>query len=325
MTGMSCPRKRSGRGFDDLDAGTTSAVQPTMARTDIHRPSTVIPSDYECVLSYIIPGSDPFERWNTDLAVEAYRKAREAGKRTFGGLGRCGFCGACFRYGDVWEHIPTGDLINVGHDCATKYELLADRPEFDAKVASLQARRQALKEASRRSRRFIAWCEANPAVASAFEGVCDGAGDREAVILRDLASKCREYGSLSPKQIEFAISLGSRRMSPQPPPKPEEVKVSAPISESRQTIRGVLVSKKTYKGVYGTSIKGTVKVTTAEGVWLAWGTLPNSLWDYTNHVSPEVGDTIELTAWLHAGKEPHFVFFKRPTRACILSKAGVAA
>ena len=45
------------------------------------------------------------------------------------------------------------------------------------------------------------------------------------------------------------------------------------------------------------------KVTTDAGTWLAWGT-----WNGT----VAVGESITLTATLVSGREPHFVFMKRP-------------
>lgn len=288
-------------------------------RIDCHRPGAIIPGDYVYLFSVIIPGSDPFERWNTDLAVEAFRKAHAKGCRTWGGLGCCGVCGAHYRYGDVWEHAPTGDLINLGHDCATKYELVADRSDFDARKVSLEQRRRALHEATRRERQWNSFIDRVPGLRESFEGVDKDAEDGAAHRLRDLSSKLREWGKLSEKQIAFALSLGSRRMCPEQPKK-EEMKVPAPIIEARSTIRGVLVAKKAHESDYGIAIKGTIKITTPAGIWLAWGTLPSSLLGDGKTKGADVGDEIELVARLHAGREPHFAFFKRPTNARIVAR-----
>ena len=295
----------------------------TTKRTDCHRPGVIVPSDYEYKCSFDCGG---FEEppWGFDDVREAKKACQDA--KEFGCPGKCGVCGARFRYGDLWTHTPTGDFIFLGHDCSAKYSLLANRPEFDAHIASLEARRKAAAEASRRGRQFARWCAANPIVASVFEGVNEDATDKEAEILRDLASKVRQWGTLSGKQINFAISLGLRRMGPVLPPKPEDIKIPAPVGEKRQTVRGILVSKKAYDGAYGTSIKGTIKVISPGGVWLAWGTLPASLLSGSDPVLSgalscvEVGDEIELDAKLIAGREPHFALFKRPTNARIIQK-----
>jgi len=79
--------------------------------------------------------------------------------------------------------------------------------------------------------------------------------------------------------------------------------------------------------MYGTTMKITVKVTEANGCWLAWGTMPESLYGTCTWVdgksintSAQVGDEVEFTATLQPGNEPHFVFFKRPSKARIVQR-----
>ena len=49
-----------------------------MKRTDVHRPGAIIPADYHFAMSYILPGSDPQERWNINLAIAHTHKVCEA-------------------------------------------------------------------------------------------------------------------------------------------------------------------------------------------------------------------------------------------------------
>ncbi len=62
--------------------------------------------------------------------------------------------------------------------------------------------------------------------------------------------------------------------------------------------------------------KGTIKVHTDAGVWLAWGTLPAALLD----AQPSVGDVVEFTATLKRGRDAHFALYSRPTGGEIVSR-----
>jgi hypothetical protein len=79
-----------------------------------------------------------------------------------------------------------------------------------------------------------------------------------------------------------------------------------------------VVSTKSQDGFHGTvEYKMTVKVETADGVWFAWGTIPNKLLESVDvgsegRIYTLRGMKVELTATLVAGRDPHFAFMKRP-------------
>ncbi len=287
-------------------------------RSDCHRPGAIVPRDYSYVCSYDMGGiSEP--PWNAIVARELCVKAVSDGFKVFGCPGKCGVCGACYRYGDVWRHSPTGDLVHVGHDCADKYAMLAERDDFNAHLEMVKRARKAAIEAERRKCQRERLFARYPGLAEALEV--------DHYIVRDIRSRLFNQGyDLSEKQIALVFKLAKEAAEKAAaPPKPEEKKVPAPVSNERQVIRGVLVSKKHYEGPYGSSIKGTVKVSTPDGVWLCWGTLPSSIllsYDAAgNSERVEVGDEIEFSAKLVAGeRDPHFAFFKRPTNARVVSK-----
>lgn len=296
-------------------------------RTDCHRPGAIIPADYVQVLDYIMPGSEPFDQWNMPEARALCESVGWASRgQMFGHMGKCGVCGAVFRHGTIYRHEPTGHLVHMGQDCAEKYEILADHDEWDAANEALTRKRAATIQASVNTERRAAQLEENPGLVEAF--ACDH------YIVQDIKRKFE--GSNYPiSAAQIALVFKIAREEKERAERPEETKVPAP--EGRQTIEGVLVSKKTYEGPYGSSIKGTIKVTTPEGIWLAWGTLPDALWTNevngvdtlgavysTRRVGPERGDTIRLTGTLSRGNEPHFAFFKRPTKAQIVRKGEVS-
>jgi hypothetical protein len=214
-----------------------------------------------------------------------------------GGTGQCSTCGAHFLYGDVWVHVPTGEHIHLGHQCADKYSLLVDRSAYQLALGRRQA------AAAAQLQRVANW-EARTAFLAAHPGLAEDL-QQQHPILRDLSAKLTQYRSLSDKQVAFAAKLAAEVRNPAP----AEQHVAAPTGTV--TVRGTVVSVKVHEGAYGTTLKMTVKVQTPAGSWLAWGTVPTSL-DVTK------GATVQFVATLQAGNDPHFVFFKRPRQAVVV-------
>jgi hypothetical protein len=298
-------------------------------RTDCHRPGAIVPRDYAYSFSYILPGAEPWDQWNMDV-VRALGEAHAYGRNgtLWGRAGKCGICGAAFRYGDVWTHVPTGHVIHVGRDCAEKYTLLAERPDFNAALEMLERKRAAFLTEQKNKAAREAFCARHPGLAEDLALGCEDDVSYGSRTLLDLGAKLDRFHDLSPAQVAFArkLALEMRSKAARPAPAAER-HVPAPVSEKRQTLRGILLSKKSQEGQYGVAIKGTIKVTAPDGgVWLAWGTLPDSVLGGTDPVlgtpGVQVGDTIELTVTLdRVGDQPHFAFYRRPTGGKILARA----
>jgi hypothetical protein len=265
---------------------------------------------------------------------------------------RCQVCGARFRNGDVWFHQPTGQYLRMGHDCAAKYSLLADRSQWAAwHVQETERRALAIQAAKRKTARH-AYLAAKPELELALElpntdahirlrsrscgyGVGvenDQEGEykpltyqeqrlcRDLNVLADMGHKLDRFGSLSEKQEAYAVKLSLQILTPQP----EEAKVPAP--EGRLEIEGTVVSVKTQPGfAYGSEVtKLVVKVQTPEGSWAAWVTCPSSLFDGAQELKgARVAMTVTLT---RSDRDAHFAFGKRPAKARFLDvPAAVAA
>lgn len=287
-----------------------------VTRNDPHRPGAIIPSDYEYVLT--------FERSSQDAPSFGINCALDYRNRETGELGQhhgtkcclvtlraagtkfadlhpgsCDVCGANFRIGDVWEHLPTHEHIVLGHICADKYSLCANRSEWETWHKGERDRRAVAIKARRRAQALDSFLQVHPGLDEIL------AVDHP--ILRDMVSQLRRYGSLSDKQIAFAHKLADEVKNPAPP----EKHVSAP--EGRVTVRGKIVSVKSVEGPYGTSIKMVVKVETPEGSWLVWTTAPSAI------LGTEIkGHEVEFTATLTRGRDEFFAFGKRPTKARLL-------
>lgn len=272
------------------------------SRTDPHRPGAIVPGDYRPVLWYSLASvceGVPVPAYRVDCVLDLRRVERGPNGETIrvidgehaeggrcclyglshilhlpfsehGGIGRCSVCKANYIEGEVWEHVPTGEHIHVGHTCSDKYEMLADwsADELARDRLRASAARDLVREKNAQERTdFLA---AHPGLAE------DLAVDHD--IVRDIAARFARFGEVSDKQVALVHKLAAEVRNPPP----EEVKVETPTG--RVTFRGRVVSVKAYEGDWGVSMKMTVKVTTPGGVWLAWGTAPSALLDATcNH------------------------------------------
>jgi hypothetical protein len=284
-----------------------------VTRTDSHRPGAIVPVDYTPLVQYEraheVDGW-PVPPFNIDRVIELQNSAPAA---SFGRIGKCGVCGAHFIAGALWRHDPTGDLVHLGHDCEDKYSMVADRSEWERwhkEQSELRATAVIRRERAAARDRF---CAETPGIAEALaarEMKIEGA-DRDSLrrrgsvmILQDMHAKLGRFGSLSDKQVAFAVKLAAELAAPPPP---AEVHVPAP--EGRVTFTGKIVSAKWHDNDYGGGVKITVKVQTPDGTWLAWGSAPSGL---EGTVDSLRGQEITIKATLKAGDEPHFSFFKRP-------------
>lgn len=298
-------------------------------RNDPHRKGAIIPGDYHHWLSYNLSTQQDgwpipafgvnceIDRRTTDTDGTVHNGQHDPDGRccvigamgvhkmaAHGGTGQCTACGAHFVYGEMWRHEPTGEMIHVGHICGEKYGLLVDRSAFE-----LEAGRRAAAVATKLLKEQKA--------AERAEFLADYPGLEEALkadhyIVADIASRFRQYCSLSEKQVELVLKIADRINNP--PPAEDHV----PAPEGKQTFTGTVVSAKWQESDfsrYGGCVKITVKVATTNGTWLAWGTAPAAILD-AEREDPDnelKGSTVEITATLtRSDRDQHFCFFKRP-------------
>jgi hypothetical protein len=291
-------------------------------RTDCHRPGAIIPSDYEEVLiegwGYVayIQGRQGEPPFGVRETVNFLMAERAKGRQVFGGIGKCGVCGAWFMEGVVLRHVPTGDYVHLGHMCAEKYEMLAD---CDWDAATSMVRRQRAAELTRIENERLkvwAWSEVDK-----VEGL-RAALETNHHIVADIKARVDKGRVPSERQTALVFKLAKEAVERVP-----EVYATAPTG--RVTVRGVVVSTRTDEGPWGTAQKMVVKVTEADGsIWLVWSTAPQSIYDSLHttfgHGEPLKGKEVEFTATLSPGKDKHFAFCKRPTKGRVVTTPAVA-
>ena len=305
-------------------------------RTDPHRPGAIIPADYEYCFSYNTGTSVdgwPLPSFGVNCELDRRCTTRDPdGKEhtvngqhdpdgrccvigllhvakvqfaATGGTGNCSICGAAFVYGDVWEHRTTGEHIHLGHTCADKYNLLANRSAYELSLGNLKAAAARECAKAKNAEERAAFLKDHPGLAE------DLAIDHP--IIRDIAARFQQYRSLSDKQIGLVQRIAAEAKRP-----PEEQEKTIPAPTGKVTFTGTVVSAKTHESDYGPSYKMTVKVKTDAGVWLAWGTVPAAVLDAcpygtVGRLQNLRGAEVQITATLKPGRDAHFAVTSRPS------------
>lgn len=277
-------------------------------RTDLHRPSALVPADYVHVLVFATPGvNEPFGH-NLDVLRHMMETEKFFGRSR----ANCDVCGAHFRYGSVFRH-TSGEHIVVGWECAEK---IGRTHQIRVHMAGKRHALQNLDRARKRSSLRIAqraMLKASPGLNRALKA--------SHYISRDLRGSAIRWGSLSEKQVKLAFDVAAREAE-----KKTERLVPVP-AEGRVTIRGRIVSIKTSLSMYGLKQRMTVKIETADGAWLANGTYPQKIGDqaHTLGLSQNFEDIrgleVEFSAEVEKSDKPHFGFYKRPTKIKVIGRA----
>jgi hypothetical protein len=292
----------------------------TITRTDIHRPSApeFDPADYEFVCVFDARPEFPSEQaW----AMELRRRLLADGWKfsgVHGGTGRCDHCGAVLRYSALMQHLPTRTLIYVGETClGNRFEMT--KSEFD------KARRQGSLDRERKARlvRFEAACEECPALvyASYADNIAQATpgafSDWNINIQRDIVTKVRQYGDISPKQAalleRLVAELDEQLTKHQARAAAQAENGPAPVGQ--QTIEGEVTSTDVRENAYGMRRVMTVRLDNGARVW---GTIPRVLIDTVRDAGTLMGTRVTFTATFEHSDDETFAFFKKPLRARVV-------
>lgn len=284
-------------------------------RTDPHAPATLVASDYAYVLSYALPCSDGFSfnvQAARDFAVQHEAEFFHGGEHRTWGIGRCSVCGARFNMGDIWRHTPTGQYIHIGHECAAKYDMVAECEEFE-EALSRRAKDVLARQREGARQQFLA---EHPGLAEDFEV------GKDHPVIADIAASLARYPYLSVKQVALVRKLAAEIRNP---PEPER-HVTAPTGKVEFTGTVISAKVKAYEGTWGIQYRSvvTVKVETPEGSWLAWGTLPKGIDEdfcgtngYKLPLDEMRGLIVRIKATLEPGKDAHFALMTRPSGSIV--------
>jgi len=281
-------------------------------REDAHKPSAIVPEDYEYVAQECIKveGIETCEILMMNRAKIEAHMARTGG--TYSGHehgGNCMVCGSVNAiYTVLFYHKKTNSYIRMGSDCAEKCECgnSADFRYFRTAVQDALARKAGLAKAEATLKTLN--------LSKAWEIHGGTVNGNEESIIRDIVGKLIQYGGLSEKQIAFVGKL-LNQIETRPEreaKKAAEAAAAQPCPSGRVEIRGEVLCTKIQESYFGDTLKMLVR---ADEGFKVWGSVPNS-------IDPKKGDVVYFMAQVEPSKDdPKFGFFKRPTRAEVVRAA----
>lgn len=237
-------------------------------RKDIHRPSEIIPENYQFVAFDYIGGSD----LGAIMALKVEREAFNAHQLVTGGRysshehgGSCFVCGAYASYLCIFHHALSNTYIKTGEDCARKLDMsYGDSNLFRRAIADAREAQAGKKKAIAilsEAGLMQAWdmyinpsdyLKDNPRASGSQEECGTKFIPYEESTIQEMVSKLVKYGSFSEKQVSF-LRILLDRVSKRPvieAQRAAEHEVAALCPTGRLRITGTVVGTKTVPDYY---------------------------------------------------------------------------
>lgn len=268
----------------------------------------------------------PWERLGLGLAPFAFAGYSESKFVAAPGVpakpgATCDACGASIM--SVF-HVTSADgkSFKVGCDCIAKLlDECATTADQRAAAKLLKTARKAKRTAETQAK-MNATRDRNKLARASFLAAHEGleaALELDHPIIASIAESFVRFCRLSDRQVALVMKIAHEIRNP----KPAEILTAAPTG--RVTFTGTVIKCEARDGFRGVELKITVKVTTADGNWLAWGTAPSGLFGNGVDSLSVRGQQVEITATLAPGRDAHFALMSRPRgRVCEAAAAAAA-
>lgn len=282
-----------------------------MTRTDIHRPSAIIPEDYTDVgfLPHVDVG-------NWEFVAAERKRINEHMKRTGGhwehpSAGSCAICGNVMAMSHViFHHTPTNAYLRVGMTCADKLDF-SRGAEFNEFRTHLKAAIERKAGKAKAKALLAEW--GMDAAWTVYELPNEKRGSFAVETIVDIISKLIQYGSISDPQKAFInkllVQIDNHEVVTAQRKAEIAAAASAPVTDERIRIEGEIITIKEQETDFGLTTKLLIK--TPAG-WKAWGTCPSALNDDELAKGQHVGF---MARFQRSNDDPKFGFFSRPTKA----------
>lgn len=313
-------------------------------RTDIHRPSSIIPEDYQYVGVWTMNIQGIGDAQFILREREIIRKHMEQTKGEYAHVETTGSCQVCGNvqaiYLSLHYHAKSNTYLRVGFDCEAKLGLSSeDHNLFRRNVANAReaqaGKRKAIAILSEAGL-IAAWDIYTAKWESHLEGCAGGvlnswgetaemhgtpctcdSNKRWSVFnaweertIRDIVGKLVKYGSISEKQAQFVASL-LHKIDQRPiveAQRQAEKDAAGPVPTGRVTVKGIVLSLKEVDRApryYGDPGVDTKVLIKLENGSKVYG---------NRFANVEKGQTVEFIATIQASKDDvKFGFFKRAT------------
>lgn len=258
-------------------------------RVDVHRPSAINPGDYEYV------------------RVDLCRKARVEGQTKLAGpAGTCHHCGKAIAWRVWFKHVPTGNLVTFGHQCAVILKMTDNRIDHEMNLLKRRAanEREQERRGMEKQEREDKFKAEHPDL---YEFVMEF--DEDNGFINRIKWGIDTFGSPLDHQIDSLkrFIAGREKLLVLKMEQAAKLENAPALEEGRQVIEGTVVGTKFSHNDYtgGMTKKMTVALDNGNRVF---GTVPESIYEV------EKGDRVQFTATVKP-QEDHFGFYSRPTKA----------
>lgn len=279
-----------------------------LKRTDRHRPSVIIPSDYEFVSFHSHRDEDVVA---ATMEQQAFRQHMQATGGKFSSHEHGGTCHVCGNVHAItvarFYHSLSNTYVEVGETCAHKLDggEALDFRSFRERVK----RGTAVKAGKAKAQKFLT----ENGLAAAWDVYTAESGDTFAeTTVCDIVNKLVRYGSVSDKQVAFLGKL-VKQIADAPAveaARAAEAEAADPVPTGRIAVTGEVLTVKGQDTSFGYVTKMLVR---AEGGYKLWGTVPRSILDDIT-----VGNTVAFIATLKPSPDDaKFGFYSRPSKAAL--------
>lgn len=296
-----------------------------MKRSDIHRPSAIIPEEYAFVAcDYIGGGIEAMGFISERQAFRAHLTATGGKFAEHFNSGSCHICGAGAVYLARFHHLPTNTYITTGMNCAEKMGM--DDPVYFRSFKKRVAAGLKAKRGKAKARDLLASFGLSDAWAiyehddAGKEFRADSILPKQEGTIIDIARKVVQYGTISDPQAAFVARL-LQQIKDRPAleaKRAAETAAAAPVpaTETRMDVTATVLSTRSEEGPYGATVKMLVQ---HESGYKLWGTVPSNLLGQGSVVK---GAVVAFSAKVQrSDKDEKFGFFNRPTKARIVRAA----
>lgn len=289
-----------------------------MTRTDIHKPSAIIPEDYDFIAAFSkAEGLADFDLLRQqEQLLQRHMEVTGGMRSSHKHGGNCHVCGASSREYAVFYHIPSNTYIRTGFDCAEKLDTgmedLFRKIKTEAKAVEF-SRKGALKAFG-----LLAEYGLGDAVKAIFKeqdhkkGLVDSSIAQHRTI-SDIFNTVVKTGRITDTQISFIKALLDQveRADEIKAQRDAEKALAEDAPEGKVVVEGEVVAIKIQESMYGITEKMLVK---NQAGWTVWSTIPKAVSDV------EKGAVVKFTATLTPSSDDRtFAFAKRPSKASIIA------
>jgi hypothetical protein len=286
-------------------------------RTDEHKPSAIVPADYD----FVANGCIRFEGIGTCAIILQEREILRAHMARTGGCfahvettGNCMVCGSVnMMYDLIFYHAKSNSYISMGSDCAAKIFDGADfgHSRFRKKIHDVRE-----AQAGKRKAEALlgdAGLSAAWALYVADMATLPNPLPYEERVIRDMVGKLVQYGNISEKATNYMRALVEKipgrdqRNAERAEKWALEQLTAEACPKGRVKVEGTVIKTDTRETQFGIVEKMLVK---SDKGFRVWSTIPAAM------PTPERGARVAFTATLTPSTDdPQFGFAKRPTVA----------